>query len=144
MADTIRTVSALLTSLYPDGQAPGSITAQDHRDLIVSLVSLMSPPFATLTDAATVTWATAGNPVNHAEVTLGGNRTLSITGAIDGSSGTLFVIQDGTGSRTLTLPATSKAPGGAFTLTTTAGAIDVLAFVRKGTTYYWTIGKAFA
>lgn len=144
MADTIRTVSALLTTLYQDGQAPGSITEQDHRDLIVSLVSLMSPPFVALTDGATVTWATSGNPINHATLTLGGNRTLAITGAISGSSGTLRLTQDGTGSRTLTLPSGSKAAGGAFTLSTAAGAVDILAWVYDGTSYFWTIGKAFA
>lgn len=37
MVDTIRTESTLLTTLFQDGQAAGSITAQDVRDLIVSL-----------------------------------------------------------------------------------------------------------
>lgn len=37
MADTIRTISTLLTSLFQDGQAAGAITPQDMRDLIVSL-----------------------------------------------------------------------------------------------------------
>lgn len=36
MADTQRTLSALLTSLFVDGQAAGAITPQDIRDLIVS------------------------------------------------------------------------------------------------------------
>lgn len=143
MADTIRTIAACL-ALLADGQAPGSISEQDERDCFVSLVSIMSPPFVTLTDAATVTWATGGVPVSNAKVTLGGNRTLSITGAVNGATGTLIVIQDGTGSRTLTLPAGSIAPGGAFSLTTTASAKDVLAWVYDGTNYFWTIGKAFA
>lgn len=37
MADTVRSRSALLTTLFQDGQTAG-ITAQDMRDLIVSLV----------------------------------------------------------------------------------------------------------
>lgn len=37
MVDTIRTENDLLTALFQDGQAAGSITAQDVRDLIVSL-----------------------------------------------------------------------------------------------------------
>lgn len=41
MADTVRTQSDLLANLFQDGQAAGSITAQDVRDLIVSL----SPSF---------------------------------------------------------------------------------------------------
>lgn len=39
MADTQRTYTELLTSLFQDGQAPLSITAQDIRDFIVSVAS---------------------------------------------------------------------------------------------------------
>lgn len=37
MPDTPRTIPDLLNNLYQDGQAPNSITAQKHRDLILSL-----------------------------------------------------------------------------------------------------------
>jgi hypothetical protein len=37
MADTLRTESYLLASLFQDGQAANSITPQDMRDLIVSI-----------------------------------------------------------------------------------------------------------
>lgn len=37
MADTERTEATLLSTLFQDGQAAGSITAQDMRDLIVTL-----------------------------------------------------------------------------------------------------------
>jgi len=37
MADTIRTESDLLTNLFQNGQSANSITAQDMRDLIVSM-----------------------------------------------------------------------------------------------------------
>lgn len=100
----------------------------------------------TLTDGATVTWAFAGNKSRNAKVTLAGNRTLAVSGATDGASGTLIVIQDGTGSRTLALPAGSKvinAGAGVATLSTGAGDIDILAFIFDGTTYYWTIGLDF-
>lgn len=100
--------------------------------------------FQTLTDGATVTY----NITNgyNAKVTLGGNRTLSITNAAAGDYGTLIVIQDGSGSKTLTLPAGSKVisgGAGAITLTTTANAIDVLSWFYDGTNYYWTYGKNY-
>lgn len=38
MVDTQRTLVDLLTNLFQDGQADGSITPQDVRDLIVSLI----------------------------------------------------------------------------------------------------------
>jgi hypothetical protein len=114
-------------------------------NLVTDLAAKMAlAAFATLTDGSTVTWATAGVGLPNATVTLGGNRTLSITGATSGQSGTLIVTQDGTGSRTLTLPSGSKVEGGALALSTAAGAIDVLAYTYDGTNYFWTIGKAFA
>lgn len=96
---------------------------------------------ATLTDAATVNWAYDIN--YNATVTLGGNRTLAITGVYAGAYGTLKVVQDATGSRTLTLPAGSKVVNGgagAVTLTTTANAIDIITFYYDGTNYFWNVG----
>lgn len=41
MADTVRTQDELLTQLFQDGQPDGSISAQDMRDLIVSMPAIM-------------------------------------------------------------------------------------------------------
>ncbi len=100
----------------------------------------VNPSYVTLTDGATVTWATGGIPKANAVVTLAGNRTLSITGALTGCEGILLVKQDATGTRTLTLPAGSKVQGGgagAITLTTTANAVDLLYWTYDGTNYWW-------
>lgn len=99
-----------------------------------------------LTDGATVTWATSGVQFPNAVVTLGGNRTLAITGAISGQSGTLIVKQDGTGSRTLTLPSGSKVRdggSGAVTLSTAANSVDILSYLYDGTNYFWTYAKNY-
>jgi hypothetical protein len=93
--------------------------------------------YQTLTDGSTITW-TVSNGTN-AIVTLGGNRTLAFSGAVAGEYLTLEVIQDGTGSRTLTYPGNVKWSGGsAPVLTTTAGAKDVLCFAYDGTNYIGT------
>lgn len=81
-----------------------------------------------LTDGATITpnFATS----NNFSVTLGGNRTLANpTNLTAGQSGVIVITQDGTGSRTLAYGSNFKFPGGtAPTLTTTANAVDVLAY----------------
>lgn len=102
--------------------------------------------FETLADGATVTWAFGGKESRNAKVTLAGNRTLAITGATNGATGTIFITQDGTGSRTLALPAGSKVIGGGdgeVTLTETAGATDALSFCYDGEFYFWVIGLNF-
>ncbi|NDF43446.1 MAG: hypothetical protein EB137_02500 [Actinobacteria bacterium] len=83
-------------------------------------------PEATLTDGATITWDVSASPV--AKVTLGGNRTLSApTNGITGQFISLAVIQDGTGSRTLTWNSVYEFTGDtAPTLTTTINKADLI------------------
>ncbi len=86
----------------------------------------------TLTDASTITWDASTSPV--AKVTLGANRTLG--SASSGGTGqfiSLLVIQDGTGSRTLTWNAAYEFKDDtAPTLTTTASKGDLFVFRYNG------------
>jgi len=88
---------------------------------------------STLTDGATITpdFALA----RHYTVTLGGNRTLANpTNLTAGQSGSIFVVQDGTGSRTLAFGSYWDFIGGtAPTLTTTANAVDRIDYVVRTT-----------
>lgn len=98
----------------------------------------------TLTDGTTVSWDMSLGTT--AKVTLGGNRTLSVSNAVAGEEYFLTVIQDGTGSRTLALPAGWKVVnngGGAVVLTTTAGAHDIISIKYTGSNYYVSYGRNF-
>ena len=90
-------------------------------------------PEATLTDGATITWDVSTSPV--AKVTLGDNRTLSApTNGATGQFISLLVIQDATGSRTLTWNSAYEfASDTAPTLTTTASLGDLFTFRYNGT-----------
>ena len=87
-----------------------------------------------LTDSATITadFSTA----NNFTLTLGGNRTLTNpTNMVAGQSGAIVITQDATGSRTLAYGSYWKFPSGvAPTLTTTASAVDVLAYYVESAT----------
>ena len=86
----------------------------------------------TLTDASTITWAANTSPV--AKVTLGANRTLgNASGGVAGQFISLLVIQDGTGSRTLTCNAAYEFKDDTSpTLTTTASKGDLFVFRYNG------------
>jgi hypothetical protein len=88
---------------------------------------------ATLTDGATVTLNASTQQV--CKLTLGGNRTLSApTNPVTGQYISILVIQDGTGSRTLTWNAIYEfASDTAPTLTTTASLGDLFTFRYNGT-----------
>ena len=87
-----------------------------------------------LTDGATITPDFALG--NNYSVTLAGNRTLANpTNLTAGQSGVILVSQDSTGSRTLAFGSYWKFAGGtAPTLTTTASAVDVIAFFVDSST----------
>ena len=90
---------------------------------------------ATLTDASTISWNAITQPV--AKVTLGANRTLGAgSGAIAGQFVSLLVIQDGTGSRTLSFNAAYEfKEDTAPTLTTTANLGDLFVFRYNGSKF---------
>jgi len=87
---------------------------------------------ATLTDGATISWDMSTQSV--CKVTLGGSRTLAApTNGSTGQFASILVIQDGTGSRTLTWNAVYEfASDTAPTLTTTANLGDLFTFRYNG------------
>ena len=86
------------------------------------------PSLVELDDAATIAWDVSEAPVAH--VTISGDRTLTISNEEDGGVYVLWVKQDATGSRALTLP--SKVDTGALTGTVDmdASSISLLSFTR--------------
>ena len=115
------------------GQEPAqvAIAASDLADDLVTSAKLNYSETA-LTDQATITWDASTQDV--AKVTLAGNRTLgAASNATTGQFISLLIIQDGTGSRTLTWNAAYEfASDTAPTLTTTAILGDVFVFRYNG------------
>ena len=87
-----------------------------------------------LTDASSI--ATDLALSNNFSVTLAGNRTLANpTNTVAGQSGSIFITQDGTGSRTLAYGANFKFVGGtAPTLSTAAASVDRIDYVVASAT----------
>ena len=87
-----------------------------------------------LTDGATITPDLADS--NNFSVTLGGNRTLANpSNIVAGQSGSFFITQDGTGSRTLAYGSYYDFAGGtAPTHSTTASAVDRIDYVVRTST----------
>ena len=115
------------------GQEPNTkaLTASDIADDLITSAKLNYSE-STLTDQATITWDASTQDV--CKVTLGGNRTLAApTNNTTGQFISILVIQDGTGSRTLTWNAVFEfAEDTAPTLTTTASKGDVFVFRYNG------------
>lgn len=103
-------------------------------DVVQSFTVAQRGAITALTDGSTITPDFAA--ANNFSVTLGGSRTLANpTNITAGQSGVIVITQDGTGSRTLAYGSYFKFAGGtAPTLTTTASAIDVLAYYVESST----------
>lgn len=100
----------------------------------------------TLTSSSTITVDCSLASVH--KVTLATNTGFVISNLPTGGSVTLIITQDGTGSRTTTFGTDTstavKFPGGAPTLTTAGGSIDVVTIFNDGTNFLGNISQAFA
>lgn len=109
----------------------GSLVAR--TDTAQSFSAAQRGAISALTDGATITpdFAVA----NNFSVTLGGNRTLANPSNLTaGQSGSIFISQDGTGSRTLAYGSQYDFIGGtAPTLSTAANAVDRIDYVVRTT-----------
>lgn len=86
-----------------------------------------------ITGATTLNW---NNGITQL-ATLTGNVTLTLSNPLNGGLHTLILVQDGTGSRTMTWPGSVVWPGGsAPALNSAAGAVTVIDFTYNGTSYY--------
>ena len=97
----------------------------------VSLTGGAAANITALSDGATIT-IDMGTACHHS-VTLGGNRTFAApSNQAVGQSGSIFITQDGTGSRTASFNSAFKFVGGvAPTLSTAASAIDRIDYIIK-------------
>jgi hypothetical protein len=123
-------MAKLVKSIYTgsDVTALGETTSSDQ------LEGRYAVEVATLTDGATITPDFGAN--QNFTVTLGGNRTLANpSNMVVGQTGSIFVVQDGTGSRTLSFGSYWDFAGGtAPTLTTTASAVDRIDYIVRSST----------
>lgn len=144
---TVQAYDADLTTLGAGGTAARSflglaigtnVQAYDAATAKINVTQSFSAAqrgtVSVLTDGATITpdFAVA----NNFSVTLAGNRTLANpTNLTAGQSGVIVITQDATGSRTLAYGSYFKfAAGTAPSLTTTASAVDVLAYYVESAT----------
>jgi hypothetical protein len=128
-ADAAAQRTTLGVVIGTDVQAYDADTAK--TDVVQSFTAAQRGEVTTLTDAATVAVDFADS--NNFTVTLGGNRTLgNPTNQVAGQSGSLFVVQDGTGSRTLAYSSDWEFAGGtAPTLSTAASAVDRIDYIVR-------------
>lgn len=99
-----------------------------------SLEGRFAVEVATLTDGATITPDFGAN--QNFTVTLAGNRTLANpSNKVVGQTGSIFIVQDATGSRTLSYGTDYDFAGGtAPTITATASAVDRIDYVVRTAT----------
>ena len=127
-----------LTGYAQDSDIGSTIQAFDadtaKTDVAQTFSAAQRGTITTLTDGATVTPDFAAS--NNYTLTLGGNRTIANpTNLTAGQSGSIFLVQDGTGSRTASWGSYWDFAGGtAPTLTTTASAVDRIDYVVRSTT----------
>ena len=128
-------MARIIKSIY----TASDVTSLGELALADTIDGALAPTITTLTDGATITpnFQTSCNFT----VTLGGNRTMANPSAMTvGQSGSIFIVQDGTGSRTLSWGSYwDFIQGSAPVLTTTASAIDRVDYVVRSETSIHTV-----
>jgi hypothetical protein len=129
------------TNTFTDAQTFSSTVSVSGTAVFKQVQS----PIVTLTDAASVALDMAAG--NHFLVTLGGNRTLqNPTNQAVGQVGHIYVVQDGTGGRTLSFGDVYKfVAGTTATLTSVSSSVDLIVFsVRQLSAVDTVIAKNFS
>lgn len=137
-AATARTGLGLGTSAVLDTATAAQYRANTASKVLTTDQVWSAASYVTLTDAATIVFDLSTG-VNF-KVTLGGNRTLAYPTNSKNQSGSILILQDGTGSRTLAYAAFWFFPGGTKpVLSTAANSYDLLTYtVIDGT---FTVGN---
>ena len=129
------------TGLYRNGSGIVGLASNGVARTIANLEDVQTFTAAqiaevtTLTDAATVTIdLSASNNFTITLNTAGATRTFAQpTNQTVGQSGSIFIAQDGTGSRTITWNAAFRFPGGTVpTLSTGANQVDRVDYIIRG------------
>lgn len=90
-----------------------------------------------LGSGSSVNWNLSASVSDVASLTIAENFTFTMSGGSDGQTALLRVTQDSTGGRTIQFATGAGFKGTAPTLSTGAGAIDVLAFHKIGNTWHF-------
>ena len=119
------------TDIYVSAVAIG-VNSLLGKDLHIEAAAVAD--IVSLTDGANI--SVDFNSGQNFHLTLGGNRTLdNPTNCVAGQVGSIFIVQDGTGSRTLAYGTSWEFIGGtAPTLTTDADAVDRLDYIVRTST----------
>ena len=136
LADIRYVPTSVSSTIVADKHFTASVvfTSTVRMDGIISVSGPVKSFITTLTDATSI--AVSMNTGNNFLVTLGGNRTLAApSNATAGQTGSIYVVQDGTGSRTLSYNSVWKFPdGSAPAATSTSAAVDMIVYNARSAT----------
>jgi hypothetical protein len=132
----------LVFSTTADGASSPTERMRIAQNGVITIQNGAVAVIGTLTDGATITPDFAADC--NFTVTLGGARTIANpTNITAGQSGSIFLVQDGTGGRTVAWGSFWDFPGGtAPTLSTAANAVDRIDYVVRTSTSIHTVFTA--
>jgi hypothetical protein len=132
----------LVFSTTADGASSPTERMRIAQNGVVTIQNGAVAVIGTLTDGATITPDLAADC--NFTVTLGGARTIANpTNITAGQSGSIFLVQDGTGGRTASWGSYWDFPGGtAPTLSTAANAVDRVDYIVRSSTSIHTVFTA--
>jgi hypothetical protein len=134
------TTTPVLTLNSSSTATASKVVLRDSNAIIYATSIIQSTSTnATSGAAATLNWNNGANQ----RLTLTANCTLTFSNPVAGAKYTIELIQDVTGTRTVTFPTIKWASGSAPVLTTTAAKVDIISLYYNGTDYFGTYSLNF-
>jgi len=147
--------SVSFSTVSASGVTASVVTASSIRATTVSVgtganasasVTMRGQYFSELVQAgtastdSTINWSSG----NEHRLVLGANITLTFSNGVTGGRYVLLLVQDSTGSRTVTWPGAVKwGNAGVSTLSTTGSTVDLFTFLFDGTNYFGNASLGF-
>lgn len=140
--DTTDNPSRLVFSTTADGESTPTERMRIAQNGVITIQNGAAAAIGTLTDGAVITPDFAADC--NFTIVIGGNRTMANPINITaGQSGSIFIVQDATGSRLLSWGSYWDFPGGsAPVLSTAANAIDRIDYICRSSTSIHTVFTA--
>jgi len=144
-ATTATTAGTVTTAAQPNITSVGTLTSVSISGT-ATIGNIAMTKFNETLPASTNTSTSISPDMSTGSIfrfTANNNFTFNgLTNAVAGTSATVIITQDATGSRLLT--STMKFAGASKTLSTAAASIDIIGVFYDGTTYYASLTKGYA
>lgn len=130
------------------GKSNGYVPLDNNKKISYEYLKVVDS-FHIESPSSTINWDVSGNSINYQMTLTSSNTTINLVNVRNGDYGCIILTQGSGGSKQITLGTLNGSSvthkvvnngSGSITLSTSAGDIDVISFMYNGTNVFWNVG----